>query len=111
MVLAHPAYQFSPFAIAPAVTAAVMMLFAIRIMLTGFSRTTIAMFSISVTAAAWQGALAFMVLAVDPRTALIWARVGGACVPLMAPAVYQFVVSILDVARHRRIISSLGWLV
>jgi len=111
MVLAHPAYQFSPFAIAPAVTAAVMMLFAIRIMLTGFSRTSMAMFSISVTAAAWQGAFVFMDLAADPRTALIWARVGCACVPLMAPAVYQFVVSILDVARHRRIISSLGWLV
>ena len=104
------AYQFSPFAIPPAVTAAVVMLCAIGIVLTRFSRTSVAMFSMAVAAAAWQVACVFMYLAVDARTALIWARIGCACVPFIAPAVYQFVASILHTANHRRIISGLAWL-
>ncbi len=111
MVVAHPAYQYSAFAIPPAVTAAVVMLFAIRVVLTRFSRISMAMFSVAVAAAAWQVAVVFMYLAVDARTALIWARVSYGCAALMAPAVYQFVASILHVAIHRRIISVLGWLV
>ncbi len=110
MVLAHSAYQFSPFAIPLAATAALVLLFAIRIMLTGFSRTSMAVFSMSVTAAAWQGAFVFLYLSVDARTALIWVRVGCACASLIAPAVYQFAASILPEAKHRRIISSLAWL-
>jgi diguanylate cyclase (GGDEF)-like protein/PAS domain S-box-containing protein len=105
------AYQFSPFAIPAAATAAVVMLFAILIVLTRFSRTSMAMFSISVAAAAWQVACVLMYLAVDARTALIWAKVGCASLPFMAPAVYQFVDSIVHTANHRRIISRLGWLV
>jgi diguanylate cyclase (GGDEF)-like protein/PAS domain S-box-containing protein len=104
------AYQFSLFAIPPAVTAAVVMLCAIGIVLTRFSRTSVAMFSMAVAAAAWQAACAFTYLAVDARTALIWARIGCACVPFMAPAAYQFVASILHTASHRRIISGLAWL-
>ncbi len=111
MVIAHPAYQFSLFAIPPAVTAAVVMLFAIRIVLTRFSRISIAILSMAVAAAAWQVAFVFMYLAVDARTALIWARAGYGCVPFLAPAVYQFAASILPIANHRRIISVLGWLV
>jgi diguanylate cyclase (GGDEF)-like protein/PAS domain S-box-containing protein len=103
------AYQFSLFAIPPAVTAAVVMLCAIWIVLTRFSRTSVAMFSMVVAAAAWQAAGVFMYLAVDARTALIWARIGCACVPFLAPAVYQFVASIIDTASHRRIISRLAW--
>lgn len=105
------AYQFSPFAIPAAATAAVVMLFAILIVLTRFSRTSVAMFSMSVAAAAWQVACVFMYLAVDARTALIWAKIGCASLPFMAPAVYQFVESIVPTANHRRIISRLGWLV
>src|SRR5258707_1019638 len=100
-----PAYHFSPFAIPAAATAAVVMGFAIGIVLTRFSRTSIAMFSVSVAAAAWQVACVFMYLAVDSRTALIWARVGTACLPLIAAAAYQFVTSILESANHRKIVS------
>src|SRR5712691_9135156 len=106
-----PAYQFSPFAIPPSVTAAVVMSFAIVIVLTRFSRTSMAMFSVSVAAAAWQVACVFMYLAVDSRTALIWARVGCACLPFIAPAAYQFVATILESANHRRIVSVVAWLV
>src|SRR5712691_4152684 len=104
------AYHFSPFAIPPAVTAAVVMGFAIVIALTRFSRTSMAMFSVSVAVAAWQVARVFTFLAVDSRTALIWARVGCACVPFIAPAVYQFVATILESANHRRIVSVVAWL-
>src|SRR2546425_597796 len=105
------AYHFSPFAIPPAVTAAAVMSFAIVIVLTRFSRTSVAMFSVCVAAAAWQVARVFVYLAVDSHTALVWARVGCACVPFIAPAVYQFVASILESANHRRIVSIVAWLV
>ncbi|HVS30060.1 MAG TPA: EAL domain-containing protein [Thermoanaerobaculia bacterium] len=87
------------------------MLFAILVVVTRFSRTSMAMFGMSVAAAAWQTACVFMYLAADARTALIWAKAGCACLPFMAPALYQFVASILPIANHRRIIAGAGWLV
>src|ERR1700720_2021188 len=106
-----PAYHFSPFAIPAAVTAAVVMSFAIVIVLTRFSRTSMALFSVSVAVAAWQVACGFMYLAVNSHTALIWARVGCACVALIAAAAYQFVATILESATHRKIVSVVAWLV
>src|SRR5438093_2116729 len=106
-----PAYHFSPFAIPPAVTAVVVMGFAIWIAVTRFSRTRMAMFSVAVAAAAWQVPRVFMYLAVDSRTALIWARVGCACVPFIAAAAYLFVATILGSATHRTIVSVVAWLV
>src|SRR5437867_6059924 len=105
-----PLYHFSPFAIPPAVTVTVVMGFAILIAVTRFSRTSMAMFSVAVAAAGWQVSRVFMFLAVDSHTALIWARVGCACVPFIAPAVYQFVATILESANHRRIVSVVAWL-
>src|SRR5437660_11368670 len=96
-------YHFSPFAIPAAVTAAVVMGFAIAILLTRFSRISLAMFSVSVAAAAWQVTRVFMYLAVDSRTALIWAKLGCACVPFIAAAVYEFVATVLERANHRKI--------
>src|SRR6266550_1694220 len=106
-----PVYQYSIYAIPPAVTAAVVMIFALVVALTRFSRTSMAMFTVSVAAAAWQVTRVFMYLAVDERTALRWARVGFACATLLAPALYQFVDTILENAAHRRIVSVLGWLI
>ncbi len=106
-----PAYQFSPFAIPPAATAALVMLCAIVIVLRRVSRTSIALFIMAVAVAAWQVARVFVYLAGDPHTALMWARIGCACVLFIAPAVYQFVASILHIANHRRIIAGAGWLI
>jgi diguanylate cyclase (GGDEF)-like protein/PAS domain S-box-containing protein len=106
-----PAYHFSPFAVPPAVTAALVMSFAIGIVLRRFSRTSMALFSVSVAAAAWQVARVFMYLAVDARTALIWAKVGSACVPFIALTVYQFVDAILESANHRGVVSVVAWVV
>jgi diguanylate cyclase (GGDEF)-like protein/PAS domain S-box-containing protein len=105
-----PVYQYSIYAIPPAVTAAVVMIFAVVVALTRFSRTTMAMFTVSVAAAAWQATRVFMYLAVDERTAVRWARVGFACAILLAPAVYQFVDTMLENATHRRVVSVLAWL-
>ena len=106
-----PAYHFSPYAIPPALTAAVVMIFALRVALTRLSRTSMAMFSAAVVVAAWQVTRVFMYLAADAPTALVWARVGCACVPLIAPAVYQFVASILEGANYRRVIAAIAWLI
>src|SRR5438477_6052975 len=106
-----PAYHLSPFAIPPAVTAAALMTFAILVALTRFSRTSMAMFTVSVAAAAWQVTRVFMYLATDERTALRWARVGFACATLLAPAVYQFVDTLLENATRRRVVSVLAWLI
>src|SRR5258708_2273388 len=105
-----PVYHFSPFAIPAAVTAAVVMGFAIVIVVTRFSRTSMAMFVLSVAAAAWQVACAFMYLAVDSRGALIWAKVACACLPLIAAGAYQFVAAILESANYRRIVCVVAWL-
>src|SRR5687768_17747044 len=102
-------YQFSPFAIPAAVTAVVVMAFAIAIVVTRFSRTSMALLAMAVAAAAWQVACAFLFLIADERTALSWAKIGSASLPFMAPALYQFVASILQTANHRRIIAGLGW--
>src|SRR5437868_13245029 len=105
-----PAFHFSPFAIPAAVTAAVVIGFAITIVVTRFSRTSVAVFILCVAAAAWQVACVFMYLAVDSSVAMIWARVGCACVPFIAAAAYQFVAAILESANHRRIICVVAWL-
>lgn len=106
-----PAYQFSPFAIPAAVTAAVVMVCAVMIVLTRFSRTSIAMCGLSLAGAAWQMACAFMDLARNPHTALLWAKIGCAVVPFLAPAVYHFVKSIVPAASHRRIVAGVAWLI
>jgi diguanylate cyclase (GGDEF)-like protein/PAS domain S-box-containing protein len=105
-----PAYHFSPFAIPEAITVAALMSFAIAIVVTRFSRTSVALLVLCVAAAASQVACVFMYLAVDSRTAMIWARVACACVPLMAAAAYQFVTAILESANHRRIVAVVAWL-
>src|SRR2546428_1582480 len=105
-----PVYLLSLFEILLVVTAAALMTFAILVALSRFSRTSMAMFSVSVAAAAWQVTRVFMYLAVDSHTALVWARVGCACVPFVAAAVYQFVATILESANHRRIVSVVAWL-
>ena len=63
------AYHFSQFAIPPAVTAAVLVAFAVTLLVTRFSRMSLAVSGALVAAAAWQIACAFMCLSVDARTA------------------------------------------
>ena len=106
-----PAYQYSPFAMPPAITAAVVLVFAVYLMITRFSRTSVALFSMSVAAAAWQASFAFMYLAVDARPARAWAKIGCACVAFAAPAMYQFVASIVPAGNRGKVLSRVGWVI
>ncbi|MGZ8868393.1 MAG: PAS domain S-box protein, partial [Thermoanaerobaculia bacterium] len=105
-----PAYQFSLYAIPAAITAAVVIVSAI-VLLSRFSRTSMAMFTMAVAAGAWQLSSAFLFLAVGAPTALIWAKLWCACLAFLAPAIYQLVASILPAAPHRRIFAGVAWLV
>jgi diguanylate cyclase (GGDEF)-like protein/PAS domain S-box-containing protein len=105
------AYAYSPFAVPPAITALIVMVFGLGVVIRHFSRVSIAMFWMCTLAATWQLAFMMMYLASEPRGALFWARAGFGCVPFLAPAVYGFVVEILDLSSRRRIATALGWLV
>jgi diguanylate cyclase (GGDEF)-like protein/PAS domain S-box-containing protein len=104
-------YHFSLLAIPPAVTAVVVLLSALVLVVTRFSRTSMTVLGVSVAAAAWQLSSAFMILAADTSRALTWGRIGCASLPFVAPAVYQFVASILEPANRRRIIAGVAWVV
>ena len=106
-----PAFHFSPFAVPPAVAAAVVLVIAAYIVLTRFSRMSIALFSMSIAAAAWQASFALMYLAADARPAQVWARVGCACIAFIAPAMYQFATTAVRVGDHRRIVPLIGSLI
>src|SRR5689334_3020139 len=101
------AYQFSAYAIPPAVTAVAVMIFALVVVLRRPSRTGNAIFGVCVAAAVWQVTRVFMYLTLDPKTAVLWARVGLGAVIFIAPSVYLFIDTILPSTRHRRIISVL----
>ena len=106
-----PVYRFSLFAIPPALTAGVVLLFAVVILLKRFSRTTLAMAGMSLAVAGWQVAFAMMYLSTGDRPARLWAKIGCACLTFIAPALYQFVASILQPETYRRIIARIGWLI
>lgn len=111
MVVAQSAFQLSPFAIPPAVTVAVVVFFAVRVVITRWSAIGLALFGMSLAAAAWQAAFAAMYLSTGARQAAMWGRIGIACVSFMAPAVYQFVSNLLHIQQRRRIALALCWLV
>jgi len=106
-----PGYHFSLYAIPPAVTAVVVISAAIMVAFTRFSRTSMALLGLAIATAAWQIARTFMYLATDSHTALVWARISCAAVPFIAPALYQFVSTLLDSAIYRRIIAIVAWLI
>ena len=99
------AYQLSLFAIPNAVTAAMLLLFAVAVLTTRFSRISLAMSGAAFVAGMWQLASVLMYAANDARTAVVWARVGCAFLAFLAPAVYQFVASVVPSATHQKIIS------
>lgn len=104
-------YQLSLFAIPSAVTAAVLLLFALLVPATRFSPISLVMSGAAFVAGAWQLACAFMFSATDARTALVWARVGCAFLAFFAPAVYHFVATILPSAAHRKIVARAAWII
>src|SRR5262245_44508489 len=104
-------FHYSLYAIPPAVTAAVVVSFAVYVALTRFSRTSMAILGVAAATAGWQIARMFMYLAADAHTALIWARISCAFVPFIAPALYQLVSTILESAGYRKIVAVIAWLI
>src|SRR5205809_5327563 len=104
------AYHFSVYAIPPAITAAVVIGFAILVAFTRFSRTSVAMLGVCLASSLWHIARVFMYLAADARTATPWGRLACACVPLLAPAIYQFLSTLMESATHRKVIAVIAWL-
>jgi PAS domain S-box-containing protein len=105
------AYHFSPLAVPPLATAVVLLALAIAIAAKRFSRLSMTLVGIAVSAAAWQIAMAFLDLATGPRNALIWAKVACACALFVPAAAYQFVTTFLESRAHRRIASVVAWVV
>lgn len=105
-----PSYAVSFFAIPPGITAVVVMVFAFRAVFKHYSRLSLAMFWMSLVAAAWLAAFSMMYLAAEPRAALFWARVGSGAVPFIAPATYQFALEILRIAERRKAAIWIGWI-
>ncbi len=110
MIVSDAMYAFSVYAIPPFLTAVIVLTAAARLLSKSSSRASAAMVGMTLAVALWQGAVAMMILAVNPQTAAAWARFGYACVPFLAPATYQFVVEILRISDRRKFSTLLGWL-
>jgi diguanylate cyclase (GGDEF)-like protein/PAS domain S-box-containing protein len=92
-----PAYFFSPYAIAPAVTAGALVVCAVVVLRRGLTRLPLALAAVGVAGAAWQ---VNFVLGLLPR---LW-------MPFTAAAVYLFVTCLLPPSRHRLWICAAAWL-
>jgi diguanylate cyclase (GGDEF)-like protein/PAS domain S-box-containing protein len=109
MLLDHGAYVFSTYAIPTAVTTALMLLFGVAVVLRRPSRVSIAFLGLTVVAAFWLFAFTWMYSARDQAHALFWAKLAYLGVPFIAPAVYQFCVAMLRIARRRRFAVIMAW--
>src|ERR1043165_7964617 len=103
-------YSFSVYAVPTALTSLLMLVFGTSLLLRRPSRLTAAFFGRTTSASLWLCAYSFMYCADDARAALIWARLGYAGVPLIAPAIYQFTVEMLRIGRQRRTHALIGWI-
>ncbi|MEO6260818.1 MAG: EAL domain-containing protein [Thermoanaerobaculia bacterium] len=93
-----------------ALTTLLMLGFGVRVVMERLSRVAGAFFSMTAAASIWLFAFTFMYCALDPATALAWARAAYFGVPFLAPAIYQFAVEMLQIGPRRRIATGAGWL-
>ena len=104
-------YAFSPYAVPTALTSLLALVFGASLLLRRPSRLTAAFFAVAASVAQWLICFTFLYSAVDERVALFWARLAYAGVPLIAPAIYQFTVEVLHIARQRRMHALFGWMI
>jgi diguanylate cyclase (GGDEF)-like protein/PAS domain S-box-containing protein len=103
-------YAFSPYAVPTALTSVSMLVFGSTLLLRRVTRITLSFFGLTAAAAAWLLAFTVLYCAADARTALVWARLPYVAVPLIAPAIYQFIVELLRISRARRKRTAAGWI-
>lgn len=105
-----PASSISPFAIPAGVAAVILAASAAGVMLTRFSRMTVALGGLGAAAAASQIAVVFALLRHGDEDASRWRALAAALIVVTAAAAYQFVVALLSVSVRRRVIAVLAWL-
>ncbi len=110
MVLQDGAYAFNASAIPTAVTTALMLFFGAAVFVRRKSRVSAAFFAMTIFASIWLAAFTLMHASNDAAHALYWARLAYFGVPFLAPAIYQFTVEMLHIARYRRFQISIAWI-
>jgi len=102
-------YRFSPYAIPPAITAILMLVFGLGLLMLRPSRAIRAFAGLPGAVAIWMLAFTFVYSSREESVALFWSRMAYFGVPFIAPAVYQFVVEILRIRERRRAVVIGGW--
>lgn len=110
MSIAPNDYAFSITAIPTAVTALVVLLFAIRVLIRRVSRVSIVYFVLSLFVAIWELGFTGMFLAQSSDAASPWMRLAYFGIPFIAPAIYHFTVEMLRIYARRRAAVVIGWL-
>ena len=99
-ILDSTRYGFSPFAVPPLVTAALMLVFGASVLARRSSRVAGAFFALTAAASVWLVAFTFMYCAKDTATALFWSRVAYFGVPFLAPSIYHFTAEMLRIVSN-----------
>jgi diguanylate cyclase (GGDEF)-like protein/PAS domain S-box-containing protein len=73
------------------------------------ARSGVSLVTVCIAAAGYQVAWAVMQRVAHRHDALVWARILCTAALFLAPAVYQFVVTALDVTRRHRTAAALSW--
>jgi diguanylate cyclase (GGDEF)-like protein/PAS domain S-box-containing protein len=102
-------YAYTPYAIPPALTAMVMIVFGALVLHRGASRLNRSFAGMSAAVVVWMVAFTMMYLSRDASTALFWAKAAYLGVPFIAPAVYHFTVEMLRIYERRKVALALAW--
>jgi diguanylate cyclase (GGDEF)-like protein/PAS domain S-box-containing protein len=103
-------YSFSPYAVPTALTTILILTFGIRVLVLRVSRVSASFFVLTFVVSVWLFAFTFMYSTGRADVAERWARIAYLGVPFIAPAIYQFTVEMLRIARHRRMAVAAAWL-
>ena len=112
LIFSADSYHFEGLSVATAVAAVITLVIGALILVRGrASRPTSVYFIITVSASAWLGAFALMYGALEPATAIFWARVAHLPAYLVPAAIFQFAV-LQHTRRHQlTLISDIVWIV
>jgi len=110
-LLDFSAYAFSVYAVPVALTAVLMIGFGVSVLVRQRTPVTIWLFILTVVATIWLFSFTFMYLSRDAAHALRWAKLAYLGVPLIAPAIYQFTVEVLQLRERRRAVVIAGWII
>ena len=102
-------YAFSAYAIPVAITSVLILGFGASLIARKRTAVTISFFGVTAVVSIWLSTFTFMYMSRDAALALRWAKLAYLGVPLIAPAIYQFAVEVLQIRQRRRIAIAAGW--